>query len=57
MDKGRFFSGLCVMAGLVVLGIMIPTAVSEYRSFDRTVKVKGLCEKEVKADKVIWPIV
>lgn len=57
MDKGRFFSGLCVMAGLVVLGIMIPTAVSEYRSFDRTVNVKGLCEKEVKADKVIWPIV
>lgn len=45
------------MAGLVVLGIMIPTAVSKYRSFDRTVNVKGLCEKEVKADKVIWPIV
>lgn len=57
MDKGRFYSGLCVMAGLVVLGIMIPTAVSKYRSFDRTVNVKGLCEKEVKADKVIWPIV
>ena len=45
------------MAGLVVLGIMIPTAVAMYRSFDRTVNVKGLCEKEVKADKVIWPIV
>lgn len=45
------------MAGLVVLGIMIPTAVTKYRSFDRTVNVKGLCEKEVKADKVIWPIV
>lgn len=57
MDKGRLFSGLCIMAGLVVLGIMIPTAVTKYRSFDRTVNVKGLCEKEVKADKVIWPIV
>ena len=45
------------MAGLVVLGIMIPTAVMKYRSFDRTVNVKGLCEKEVRADKVIWPIV
>ena len=57
MDKGRLYSGLCIMAGLVVLGIMIPTAVAKYRSFDRTVNVKGLCEKEVKADKVIWPIV
>ena len=57
MDKGKFYSGLCIMAGLVVLGIMIPTAVMKYRSFDRTVNVKGLCEKEVRADKVIWPIV
>ena len=44
------------MAGLVILGIMIPTAVVKYRSFDRVVNVKGLCEKEVQADKVIWPI-
>ena len=57
MDKGKFYSGLCIMAGLVILGIMIPTAVVKYRSFDRIVNVKGLCEKEVKADKVIWPIV
>lgn len=57
MDKGKFYSGLCIMAGLVVLGIMVPTAVMKYRSFDRTVNVKGLCEKEVRADKVIWPIV
>lgn len=57
MEKGRFYSGLAVMAGLIVLGLMIPRAVSKYRSFDRVVNVKGLCEKEVKADKVIWPIV
>ena len=57
MDKGKFFSGLFIMVGLVVLGLMIPRAVEKYRSYDRTVNVKGLCEKEVKADKVIWPIV
>ena len=57
MDKGKMLSGLFIMAGLVVLGLMIPNAVSRYRSFDRVVNVKGLCEKEVKADKVIWPIV
>lgn len=45
------------MVGLVILGVMIPAAVMKYRSFDRTVNVKGLCEKEVRADKVIWPIV
>ena len=57
MDKGKFYSGLFVMIGLVVLGMMIPRAVDRFRSFDRTVNVKGLCEKEVKADKVIWPVV
>lgn len=57
MDKGKFYSGLFIMIGLVVLGLMIPRAVDKYRSFDRTVNVKGLCEKEVKADKVIWPVV
>ena len=57
MEKGKFYSGLFIMAGLIILGMMIPKAVKDYRSFDRTVNVKGLCEKEVKADKVIWPIV
>lgn len=57
MDKGRFFNGMFIMAGLIVLGLMIPRAVGKYRSYDRTVNVKGLCEKEVMADKVIWPVV
>ena len=57
MDRGKFFSGLFVMLGLVVLGLQFPRAVEKFRSFDRTVNVKGLCEKEVKADKVIWPVV
>ncbi len=57
MDKGKMFSGLFIMMGLMVLGLMIPRAVGEFRSYDRTVNVKGLCEKEVKADKVIWPVV
>ena len=57
MDKGRLSGGLFIMAGLIVLGMMFPRAVDKYRSYDRTVNVKGLCEKEVKADKVIWPVV
>lgn len=57
MDNGRIFSGLAVMVGLIVLGAMMPRAVGKYREYDRTVNVKGLCEREVKADKVIWPVV
>lgn len=46
-----------IMAGLIVLGLMIPRSVDKFRSFERTVNVKGLCEREVMADKVIWPVV
>lgn len=56
MDKAKFYGALAIMAGLIILGIMFPAAVKEFRSYDRTVNVKGLCEKEVKADKVIWPL-
>ena len=56
MDKSRIYEGLAIMVGLIVLGYMIPMAVKDYRSFDRTVDVKGLCEVEMPADKVIWPI-
>ena len=56
MNKGRFYSGLAIMVGLIVLGIMIPVGVNQYMSYTRTVDVKGLCEREVMADKVIWPL-
>lgn len=57
MDKGKLYSGLAIMVGLIVMGSMIPKAVGKFREYDRTVNVKGLCEREVKADKVIWPLV
>ena len=57
MDKGKFFNGLFIMIGLIVIGFHLTGAVEKFRSYDRTVNVKGLCEKEVKADKVIWPVV
>lgn len=48
--------GACIAFGLIIGGSMIPKAVTKYRSYERTVDVKGLCEKEVQADKVIWPL-
>jgi len=57
MEKGHSSSGLFIMLGLIFLGCMIPKAVNDYKGYERVVSVKGLCEREVKADKVIWPLV
>ena len=56
-NKGKIYLGLAIMAGLIFLGLMLPRTAREFRSFERTVSVKGLCEREVPADKVIWPVV
>ena len=47
---------LIIAAAIVLAGLMLPLSVAKLKSYDRTVDVKGLCEREVKADKVIWPI-
>lgn len=57
MDKTRIYAAAIAAFGMIVAGIMIPQAVKVNRSFDRTVSVKGLCEREVKADKAIWPLI
>ena len=55
-NKGKLSLGLAIMVGLIFLGLMLPRTAREVRSFERTVSVKGLCEREVPADKVIWPV-
>ena len=47
---------LVIAAAAVFMGAMLPLSVAIFKSYDRTVDVKGLCEREVKADKVIWPL-
>lgn len=47
---------LIIAAAIVIAGAMLPVSVGKLKSYDRTVDVKGLCEREVKADKVIWPL-
>lgn len=47
--------GCCLMIGLIVGAILLGNAIRAARADDRIVSVKGLCEREVKADKVICP--
>lgn len=56
MERHRLSSAIVMSIAIIVLGSMLPVAVKDFRAFDRTVTVKGLCEREVEADKVIWPI-
>lgn len=46
---------LCV--GLIIMGACIADGLTSAFQSDRIVTVKGLSEREVPADKVIWPLV
>ena len=47
--------GCFLMIGLIVGAILLGNALKASRADDRIVSVKGLCEREVKADRVISP--
>lgn len=55
MNKG-IISASVIAIGIAVLGLYIKSGLNGFVTKDRVVTVKGLAEKEVKADKVIWPI-
>lgn len=50
------FAGLLLAAGLALGGFFIGNGFYQSRALERTVEVKGLAEREVPADTVIWPI-
>ena len=55
--KDRVLPALIIALGIVVLGLCMKGGMDNFTEKDRKVTVKGLAEKEVKADKVTWPIV
>lgn len=48
--------GICIMIGLCVLGNCVGDSIEKIADKDRYVTVKGLAEREVKANKVVWPL-
>lgn len=53
---GAMILGICLIIGLSSLGYLLGDAAIKYKEYERTVTVKGLSEREYKADIVIWPI-
>lgn len=54
--QSAFILGILIALGLSTLGYTLGNAAIKYREFERTVRVKGLSEREYPADVVIWPI-
>lgn len=48
--------GVLLAVGMLVGGIQIKEAVEIWKRSDRVVTVKGLAEREVKVDLVLWPL-
>ncbi len=57
MKSSSVIAGLLRALGLLALGLCIRSGIKGYGERDRVVSVRGLCEKEVEANKVTWPIV
>lgn len=51
-----FVLGISIFLGLSVLGFTLSNSVIKFKMMERSVTVKGLAEREIPADIVIWPI-
>ena len=56
-SNGIVWCGLLVALGIAVAGFFVKSAIDGFKDKERIVTVKGLAEKEVPADRVIWPLV
>lgn len=48
--------GLCAIVAFSILGYFLRDAAISVKEYERTVTAKGLAEREVPADIVIWPV-
>ena len=57
MKNSGIIPSLLIAVAIVVLGLCLKAGIDDFSHRDRDVTVRGLCEKEVMANKVTWPIV
>ena len=55
MERGTA-GAIIVASGIALAGIFLGLGVSQVRASDRFVTVKGVSEREVRADVAIWPL-
>lgn len=55
--KHYLWETLLLSLGLAVLGLFVYLGLNSLGNCERVVAVRGLAEREVKADRVIWPVV
>lgn len=55
-SSARVLSSLLIAAGLATGGWFAGQGLAKFRTDDRYVAVKGLAEREVPADLVVWPL-
>lgn len=55
--KHYYAESLIIALAVVAFGSMMQNAMNRFANRERVVTVKGLSEREVPADKVIWPLI
>lgn len=55
-SKSAAILGVSLVVGALALGWMVNHTAKDLKSYERSVTVKGLAEREVTADVAIWPI-
>lgn len=53
----KIISAAIIAIGLIFTGLAIRSGIVTFKDMDRTVSVKGLAERDVKADMVTWSLV
>lgn len=57
MKSTPIIASALLAISIVILGLCLKGGIDNFSNRERVVSVRGLCEKEVKANKVTWPIV
>lgn len=55
--KNHYVEAAILAMAIVAFGTLVKNSIDRFTYRERVVTVKGLCEREVPADKVTWPLI